>query len=306
MDRFLCEQLRRLGSEQIDYYLVHNLGGPMWERLKSLGVTDFLDRARADGRILNTGFSFHGKVQDFRGIVDDYPWEVCQIQYNYLDEEYQAGTAGLRYAAERGLGVIVMEPLRGGGLGNPVAPPEVDLLWKQAPASRTPAGWALSWVWNHPEVTAVLSGMNDEAHIAENIAAAEIGLPGALTPGELALVRRAGETYRRLMKVGCTGCEYCRPCPSGVHIPGCFEVLNRYGLYGNLEEARFLYAVRTSGILSTGEPGFASQCVGCGECLDKCPQSIPIPEILETVARTFEDEGLTGRVAAARRMLGIP
>ena len=181
MDRYLSAQLEKLGTDRIDYYLVHSLNGPAWDALETLGVTAFLDRAKADGRIVNAGFSFHGLSEDFIRIVDAYPWDFCQIQYNFLDREYQAGLKGLTYAASKNLGVIVMEPLRGGNLGA-APPPEIQEIWDTAETKRSPVSWALTWVWNHPEVTVVLSGMNEEAHIDENLAAAENARPGS-SPG---------------------------------------------------------------------------------------------------------------------------
>ncbi len=220
MDEFLDQQCRNLGIDPIDFYLIHNLAGPMWERLKKMDVLDFIDQARQSGRIRYAGFSFHGRIDDFKTIVDAYDWDFCQIQYNYLDEFHQAGTEGLTYAAGKGLGVIVMEPLRGGNLGIPQPPPEVARIWESAPASRTPVEWALRWVWDHPEVTVVLSGMNVEAHVQENLDIAATAYPNSLTSEEKDLVRQAADTYRRLMAVNCTGCEYCKPCPAGVNISG--------------------------------------------------------------------------------------
>ena len=305
MDRFLDAQLYRLKTQHIDYYLLHSLTGPLWDHLERLGVLRFLDRAKKDGRIANAGFSFHGTPGDFERIVDAYPWQFCQIQYNFLDEEYQAGTRGLEYAASRGLGVIVMEPLRGGNLAVPEAPSSVAAVWNEAPVKRTPAEWALRWVWNHPEVTVVLSGMNDEAHIEENLSIAGEALPGSLTVEELALVKRAAHKYKELMKVGCTGCGYCMPCPAGVAIPSCFEVYNKMYLSGNIPEALALYAMRNSGILRKGVPSYASQCVECGQCLAKCPQNLPIPALLKQVAAELEVPGLEERVARARKMLNM-
>src|ERR1039458_1156769 len=181
MDRFLDAQLRKLATSRIDYYLVHSLNGDTWDRVAALGVAEFLDRAASDGRIVNAGFSFHGMREDFRRIVDAYPWIFCQIQYNYLDEENQAGTEGLKYAASKGLGVIVMEPLRGGVLAASPQPPAIDALWREAAQRRTPAEWALRWVWNHPEVTVALSGMNDEAQVEENLRIAADARPDSLT-----------------------------------------------------------------------------------------------------------------------------
>jgi predicted aldo/keto reductase-like oxidoreductase len=214
MDHYLNTQLKKLQTDRIDYYLLHSLNGHHWDNLNQLNILEFLDRAKADGRIRNAGFSFHGRLDDFKTVVDAYPWEFCQIQYNYLDEELQAGTQGLQYAAHKQLAVIVMEPLRGGKLGLPVAPPQIATLWESIIQKRTPVEWALRWVWNRPEVTALLSGMNEEAHIEENLTIAAKAEPDTLTPEELSLVDKVARTYRRIMKAGCTGCGYCMPCPS--------------------------------------------------------------------------------------------
>lgn len=300
MDRYLNAQLERLGTDHIDYYLVHALDGPAWDAIKAQGICEFLDQAKKDGRIVNAGFSFHGLPEDFSRIVDGYPWVFCQIQYNYLDQQYQAGTAGLQYAASKGLGVVIMEPLRGGNLGLAAAPPAVAAIWDEAKTRRTPVEWALRWVWNHPEVTVVLSGMNEEAHIAQNLAIAGEAHAGSLTGEELELVERAGRKYQELMQVGCTGCAYCMPCPAGVKIPICFDFFNKMHMFGNVEEAKFMYIAFVSGITGSGEPGFASQCVACGECLDKCPQHIAIPEMMERVAAEMEGPDFQARVAGIK------
>lgn len=302
MDRYLDAQLKKLGTDHIDYYLAHTLTASLWNTLKAFGIHDFFDRAKEDGRIINTGFSYHGLPQDFARIVDDYPWEFCQIQYNYLDQKYQAGTAGLHYAAAKGLAVIVMEPLRGGNLGKP-APATVQTIWNEAETARNPVEWALSWLWNQPEVTVILSGMNEEAHIEENLLLAAKGHPEALNQKELALVDRAAQTYLELMKVGCTGCGYCTPCPSDVMIPICFELYNTMHMFEQFDAAKFSYAIRMSGDLSDGISGYASQCIQCGECLDKCPQQIPIPDILADVVSEMEDGSLEQRLATGRKML---
>jgi len=304
MDTYLNAQLEKLQTDHIDYYLLHGLAGDQWDHLDSLGVTDFLDKAKGDGRIVNPGFSFHGVLGDFKRIVDVYPWIFCQIQYNYLDEKNQAGTEGLEYAASRELGVVIMEPLRGGNLGLPTPPPEVDAIWQKADKKRTPVEWALRWVWNHPEVTVVLSGMNEEDHIQENLAIVQAALPNSLTEDELKLIEEAGRKYRTLMKVACTGCGYCMPCPSDVAIPRCFEVYNKMHMFGNEVEAKFSYALSMGGAFS-GIPSFASQCVRCEECLEKCPQHIEIPDILEIVAEEFEDADLEKRIAIGKKMLNM-
>jgi uncharacterized protein len=301
MDTFLDAQLEKLKTDHIDYYLVHALVGDLWDSVEKLGVADFLTKAKADGRIRNAGFSFHGAGSDFSRIVDAYDWDFCQIQYNFLDEMNQAGTAGLEYAASRGLGVVIMEPLRGGNLTKPV-PSAVRKVWDEAPVTRTPAEWALRWVWNHPEVTVVLSGMNDEVHIEENLRVAGQALPGSLTRAELELVKKVEKKYRELMKVGCTGCRYCMPCPSGVNIPLCFEEFNNLAMAGDPNGEKFMYAARLGGAVALGTPEFASLCVQCRECVDKCPQHIDIPAVLESVVEELEGPGFEERVAMARQM----
>jgi len=302
MDKFLNAQLEKLRTDHIDYYLVHALVGDLWDSVESLGITEFLDKAKADGRIRNAGFSFHGAGEDFKRIVDAYDWDFCLIQYNFLDDKNQAGTAGLQYAASRGLGVIVMEPLRGGNLTRTV-PQAVQEIWDEAPVKRTPAEWALRWVWNHPEVTVVLSGMNDEKHIEENLRVAGQAYPDSLTDTELQLVKRVENQYRELMKVGCTGCQYCMPCPSGVNIPLCFEEYNNVFMVPNPDEEKFMYAARLGGAVGLGEPEYASLCVQCGQCVEKCPQHIDIPAVLESVVEVLEGPDLEKRIAMAKELL---
>jgi predicted aldo/keto reductase-like oxidoreductase len=305
MDRYLAAQLAKLKTDHIDYYLLHSLNGAAWDNLERLGALEFLEQAKRDGRIVNAGFSFHGLGPEFIRIVDAYPWCFCQIQYSYLDEKYQAGTAGLEHAAAKGLGVIIMEPLRGGSLALATPPPAVEAIWKEAKVRRTPAEWALRWIWNRPEVTVILSGMSDEAQVRENLSLASTALPNALSREELDLVKRVGQTYQSLMKVGCTGCGYCMPCPSEVMIPICFEEYNKLHLFGGLDDAKFRYAFRMSGDLVDGRPGYASQCVQCGTCADQCPQQIPIPDMLAQVAAELEGPDLMDRVVAARKIFKI-
>jgi len=302
MDRFLNAQLKKLNTSRIDYYLLHGLNRVLWDSLNSFHALEFLDKAKKDGRIVNTGFSFHGVSGDFQGIVDAYDWEFCQIQYNYLDTETQAGKKGLEYAASKDLGVIVMEPLRGGTLGRPSPPPAVQKVWDTAQPKRSPVEWALRWVWNHPEVTSVLSGMNEESHIDENIAIARSAHPDSLTESELQLIEKAAQTYRKIMKVGCTGCGYCLPCPADVLIPTCFDTYNSMHMFNTTAEAPFMYVMRMGGSL-TGKPGYASQCVECGECLERCPQQIDIPAQLEKVASELEGPHLTQIEQMVRQIL---
>ncbi|HEY3361578.1 MAG TPA: aldo/keto reductase [Methanosarcina sp.] len=298
MDRILNTQLERLRTDHIDYYLVHSLIGTLWDRLLSLGVIDFLNRAKADGRITNVGFSFHSSIEDFKRIVDAYPWTFCQIQYNFLDRKNQAGIEGLKYAASKGLGIIVMEPLRGGKLTKQV--PEVQEIWNEAPVKRTPAEWGFRWVWNHPEVTVVLSGMNEESQVEENLKIADEAYPNSLTEAEIQLVDRVEQKYRKLMNTSCTGCRYCLPCPSGVDIPGCFEIYDNVYLSGNEDECKLMYAAKPGGIIRGGVLGYASQCVQCGKCLEKCPQHLDIPALLKIITEKFEGPDLEISKHAAR------
>ncbi len=301
MDHYLNAQLEKLKTDHIDYYLIHALVGDLWDNVEKSGVADFLDKAKADGRIINAGFSFHGAAEDFNRIVDAYDWDFCQIQYNYLDEKNQAGKAGLEYAASKGLGVIVMEPLRGGSLTKTV-PQAVEEVWNEAPIKRSPAEWALRWVWNHPEVTVVLSGMSEEAHVEENLRIAGEAYPNSLTEEELQLVKRVESKYRELMRVECTGCQYCMPCPANVNIPLCFELYNNLYLEDDPDTVKFMYAARVGGALGLDEPVFASQCVQCGQCLEKCPQHIDIPNVLGSVVGELEGSDLEQRVAMSKEM----
>jgi uncharacterized protein len=280
MDRYLNEQLERLRTDHIDFYLVHGLVKPFWENLSALRVTEFLDEAISDGRIRYAGFSFHDNFGLFREIVDEYDWTFAQIQYNFMDEHYQAGTAGLRYAAKKGLGTVIMEPIRGGLLAKEI--PGISEIWQKAPIRRSPAEWALRWVWNHPEPTVVLSGMSSPVQVRQNISAAEEGLPGSLSKQEITLVTKVRNAFRKRLVIPCTGCGYCMPCPHGVSIPECFEFFNRGHIFDDKEETRQIYTMFLGGVLD-GIPSFASLCQECGECEEKCPQGLPIRENLKKV-----------------------
>ncbi|NLK20387.1 MAG: aldo/keto reductase [Synergistaceae bacterium] len=284
MDRFLEEQLARLQTDVIDYYLVHSLNAERWENMKKHGFAAFLDRALADGRIRRVGFSFHDQLPLFKEIVDAYPWNFCQIQYNFMDTAYQAGEAGLKYAAGKGLGVVIMEPLRGGNLARNV-PEVISSIWAESPKKISPAGWALRWLWNQPEVSVVLSGMTTESDLEDNLASAEEGIEGSMTEAELGLAARVREEYKNRMKILCTNCQYCMPCPHGVNIPECFNRYNMAFMFDNLEQARATYPVFLK------PEARASACVKCGECEEKCPQNLEIRDLLEDVKALLEAEG---------------
>ena len=285
MDQKLDEQLAKLQTDHIDYYLIHALNGELWDRARDHGVIEFMEDALKTGKIRNAGFSFHGLAEDFNRIVDDYDWTFCQIQYNFLDTQNQAGTDGLKYAASKDMAVMIMEPLRGGNLAK-TPPPSVQKIWKTADRQRTPVAWSLEWIWNHPEVTVILSGMNNDEHIDENLALADGALPNAFSAPEVQLVDEAAAEFRRVMKVGCTGCQYCMPCPAGVNIPSCFDCYNSKHAFRD-KSAKMMYLFQNGGIV-TDKPTMASVCVQCGKCLEKCPQNLPIPDLLEEVAEDME------------------
>jgi hypothetical protein len=281
-DRFLNEQLERLQTDHIDFYLLHALKADWWEKLDHLGVLEFLDRAIRDGRIGAAGFSFHDELPLFKKIVDAYDWSFCQIQYNYMDEQIQAGREGLDYASERGLGVVVMEPLRGGHLARESAP-DIQSLWDNAPVRRTPAEWALRWVWDHPGVTSVLSGMNELAQVEENCRIADQATPRSLSPQEQALIGQVRDTLRQRIKVPCTACGYCMPCPSGVNIPRIFNLYNDRFIYGDAGFPHRMYTIT----MNAAELG--SNCTRCGLCEKHCPQHIAIIDMLEESHRTLSE-----------------
>ncbi|GAB4248385.1 MAG: aldo/keto reductase [Thermoleophilia bacterium] len=286
MDRFLEGQLKRLKTEVVDCYLLHSLNEGTWERLRRLNVLEFLDRAKQDGRIRYAGFSFHGGPDLFPRIVDAYGWDFCQIQYNYMDVDYQAGAAGLRYAGDKGLGVVIMEPLKGGRLAARI-PPEVERIWEQAPFRRSPVEWALRFVWNDPRVSLLLSGMSSPAQVRQNVLLAEGGEPDSLSAEELELIARVRAVYRSRTRADCTQCKYCLPCPSGVDIPRVLEHLNDAALFRSLEETRLSY--------SQGRTGLASECSQCAECEESCPQGLPIRDLMTEAVELLERRGRSHR-----------
>lgn len=284
MDNIFETQLKRLDVDTIDYYLLHALNKENWEKFLKLDVLSFLDQLKATGKIRNVGFSFHGDRENFVEIIDAYNWDFCQIQYNFLDINNQAGTFGLKYAAEKDIAVIVMEPLRGGTLVSKL-PREIQTLYADQQVNRTPAEWALKWIWNHPEVTCVLSGMNVDEHIEANIRYASEVDPNQFTEAESNTIDQAREIYLSLQKVPCTGCQYCMPCPFGVDIPRCFDLYNSKHLLK--QKTGTFYWMQLGGM--NGKPSHASLCLSCGKCLEHCPQSIAIPTELKAVAKDMEN-----------------
>jgi len=280
MDRILDHQLERLATDHIDCYLLHGLNAGSWDKVAKLGALDFLDRARTDGRIRYAGFSFHDEGSVFAPIVDSYGWDFCQIQYNYMDLDYQAGQAGLEYAAERGLAVVVMEPLKGGRLANRI-PSAVRDIWEQAEPPRDPIASALRFVWSRPGVSLLLSGMSTMEQVEENLKAAdEFGAAGELGAEEADLFTRARSVYRARTRADCTACRYCLPCSAGVDIPGIMAALNDVSQYEDPASSRWLYNTVA---------GKASLCEQCAECEEVCPQDLPIRQLLEEARQLFGD-----------------
>lgn len=276
MDRYLREQMKKLQTDKIDIYMVHSLNALRWNKVKSLGYDKFLDEAKRDGRIRYTGFSFHHNFDVFKEIVDAYDWDVCLVQHNYMDENYQAGRKGIEYAHRKGLGIMIMEPLRGGALSNKLQ--GMDNLLQ----GRTPAWWALRWLWDREEISTVLSGMTEPEHVVENVRIADEGIANSLTDDDGKAISELRKYYRRKIQIDCSYCGYCMPCPSSVNIPECFAQYNSAHMFDE-KQARFVYS-----IVAGGTGGYASQCKNCGKCNGKCPQSIDIPRKLSVVAGYFK------------------
>lgn len=267
--KYLDEQLEKLQVESIDFYLLHALNKNTWPKIKALGVLDFLNEAMASGKIRYPAFSFHDELKLFKEIIDSYDWKMCQIQLNILDENYQAGIEGLHYAAGRNIPVVIMEPLKGGSLARNI-PPDIQEIWDEAPVGRSPVDWAFRWLGNFPQITTILSGVNNLEQLKDNLNIFSTIVPDRMTKEELGLVARVKESYQSKIKVGCTRCGYCVPCPAGVAIPDVFHQYNNAFIFNALEDNR-----RSYGNLVRGGKD-ASLCVQCGNCEEACPQNIPI------------------------------
>ncbi len=274
LDRYFDEELKRLRTTYVDYYLMHHMTAMnQWDKLEKVGIKEWFDEKRRKGQIRNIGFSYHGNTEDFIGILDAYDWDFCQIQYNYVDEHTQAGREGLMHAAKKGVPVVIMEPLRGGKLVN-LLPVKAKALIASQPSGYTPAEYGLRWLWNQPEVTCVLSGMNSLEMVEENCRIASSVTAGSFTDDDFKVIEKVKEIIRETELVGCTGCRYCMPCPKGVDIPALFRSYNMTTI-DSKSAARFEYA-QTVGLRK--DPAFATQCIGCGKCEKHCPQNIPIRE----------------------------
>ncbi|EIW00051.1 aldo/keto reductase [Thermoanaerobacter siderophilus] len=279
MDKYLNEQLKKLQTDHIDFYLLHALDKSKWENMKKVDALSWAEKKKQEGKIRYIGFSFHDEYPVFQEIVDYYDkWDFCQIQYNYMDIDVQAGEKGLKYAASKGLGVVIMEPIRGGRLANP--PKAVQDIWDTAKVKRTPAEWALQWLWNQPEVSVVLSGMSTFEQLKENIESAKRSGINTLTKEELEIVSKVRNKYKELSPIACTGCNYCMPCPNGVNIPRNFELYNEAHMYNIYEANRKAYK-------DLGDAK-ASSCIECGTCESVCPQHLTIIDYLKEVADYFE------------------
>lgn len=284
-DRFLDEQLNRLGVDYLDFYLLHSLNKKEWAKLRDLGVISWAEKAISEGRFRHLGFSFHDNNTVFKEIVDAYNWAMCLIQYNYMDIHNQAGIDGLRYAAKKGIGVAVMEPLLGGRLAEPTPPVQAD-VWDRAAVRRTPVEWALHWLWNQPEVSTILSGMSTMKQVKENIAYASASGIGKLKPNELALFDQARELHESLTAIPCTKCGYCMPCPFKVDIPENISNYNDANMYDRLEASRDQYNAWKVEAEKSGDNNNdvrAASCTGCEECEAKCPQNIPISKWMPVI-----------------------
>ena len=284
LDRIFDAELERLQTDYIDYYLMHMLTDVnTWKRLVEMGIIEWIEDKKAKGQIINIGFSYHGGREEFIKIVDVYDWEFCMIQYNYLDEHNQAGRSGLEYASAKGLPVMIMEPLRGGKLVTNL-PKKVYDIWNNAYVKRSPADWAFRWIWNHPEVTVVLSGMNSMEMIEENIRVASEMEVNSFTQVDFDLFEKVRQILNETIKVPCTACNYCIPCPKGVDIPTCFSCYNDTKIEGK-RGAIMKYIMQTS---LKSQPHNASLCVKCGKCEKHCPQKIKISEELTHVTKKLE------------------
>ena len=299
LDKYFNEELSRLRTDHVDYYLMHHLTDvEMWEKLKAVGIHDWINQKKSSGQVRNIGFSYHGNTDNFIRILNEYDWDFCQIQYNYLDEVTQAGVKGLKAAAEKGIPVVIMEPLRGGKLVN-MLPEKAKKLFKDNDRGWTPAEWAFRWLYNQPEVTVVLSGMNSLDMVEENCKIASEMEAGTLTVDDFELLEEVKKAIHENEKVGCTGCRYCMPCPKGVDIPGTFACWNT--MYTERKQSgRFQYAQT---VALAKEPAFATQCVECGKCEQHCPQSISIREKLKEADKDLRPFGYKVGINIARRFM---
>jgi len=279
-ERFLDEQLQKLDTDRIDMYLLHALNKKRWEKVRNLNAFEFLEKAREEGKIRYIGFSFHDDFRAFREIIDSYDWDFCQIQLNYMDEHYQAGVRGLKYAGSKNIAVIIMEPLKGGKLARP--PERVKKIFEESGRDWSPVEWAFRWVGNFKEVSVILSGMSTLEQVMDNVRIMDRILPNSLTEEDLNTIRKVQNCYRDMMLINCTECGYCMPCANGVDIPGIFRLYNEAHIYNALEDAKRAYQ------WFQNDRKDASQCIECGDCEKVCPQRLKIRELLKKVDKELK------------------
>ena len=298
-DKIFATQLERLQTDYLDYYLIHMLTDThVWDRLVGIGIVEWIERKKAEGAIRNIGFSFHGGRETFVNVCDAYDFEFCLIQYNYLDEDNQAGRHGLQYAHGKDMAVMIMEPLRGGRLADNLPKGALE-AFAQAPITRSPAEWSLQWLWDQPEVTVVLSGMNAMDQLEDNLGAASRSAIGSMTPEEQAVIARAKQALIDAILVPCTGCNYCMPCPHGVDIPTCFASYNLI----STDSKRVAFGKYMMATAMSKTPGVASRCTACNRCVPKCPQHIDIPAELKHVKKALEKPYFIPALALTRRFM---
>ena len=291
MEKILDEQLERLQRDSIDYYLIHAVDLKAMNRLMKRDLVKFLDKAKSDGKIRHTGFSYHGPKEEFSQAIDSYDWDVVMVQYNYFDENVQASVEGIEYAASKGMGIFVMEPLKGGILAGKM-PKDAEEIFKKANPNKSTAQWALEWVLNNRNVTCVLSGMNDLSQLDENLEVAHNTAPMSMSFEDLETVELVKRVMRNSLRINCSTCGYCMPCPQGVNIPECLKIYNEKYLFGHkglINPAFMDYYQYVGGIM--GNSGNAGKCNGCGKCLRKCPQKLDIVSELKKVKKEFEVPG---------------
>jgi uncharacterized protein len=283
MERIFNEQLQKLQTDYLDVYHVHGLAASTWEKMKKFGVLEFMNGLVSSGRIRFAGFSFHDELNVFKEIIDAYDWSVCQIQFNYYDQNYQAGVEGLKYAADRNIAVVAMEPLRGGKLVDKI-PPEIQAIWDSAPVKRSPVEWAMRWAWNFEGISTVLTGASSLAQLKDHTRIVKDAAANSISPKELAVFDEVRAAYRKMLRIDCTGCGYCMKCPHGVNIPQNFAMYNDAYLFKSIEMNAHFY-----NFMITPEER-ASACIDCQECLEKCPQKLNIPQELKEVHKLFGEK----------------
>ncbi len=292
MEEILAEQLKRLQRDSIDYYFIHAVDLKAMNRLFKKDLAKFLKKAQSEGKIRHVGFSYHGPKEEFPSLIDAYDWDVVMVQYNYFDENIQASVEGIEYAASKDMGIFIMEPLKGGILAGKM-PGEAEEIFKKANPNKSNAQWAMEWVLNNRNVTCVLSGMNSFEQLDENLEIAHKTTPLSMSFEDLETVELVKRVMRNSLKINCSTCGYCMPCPRGVNIPECMKIYNEKYLFnhkGFINPSFMDYYQYVGGIM--GSSGNAGKCNGCGRCLRKCPQKLDIVSELKKVKKEFEVPGM--------------